>query len=165
VQGGTYNTLLRVLERWAWPTCTADSQLPLYVMNVAYPLVDAEVLRFCPGQARVLVVEEGQPNFIEQNIATILRPGGHAALHGKDCCRWPANTPRPRCCCAAWRFLQSLPAAAQLCRAAAPTLPPCRASGCAAPRGAVARRRRHQVQVARRRASAPAAPSGRSSPR
>jgi indolepyruvate ferredoxin oxidoreductase alpha subunit len=33
----------------------------------------------------VLLVEEGQPNFIEQNLATILRQGDvQTTLHGKD---------------------------------------------------------------------------------
>jgi indolepyruvate ferredoxin oxidoreductase, alpha subunit len=54
-------------------------------MNVAYPVIDSEVLRFCEGKRAVLMVEEGQPNFIEQNIATILRQAGSTtALHGKD---------------------------------------------------------------------------------
>ena len=67
------------------PTCTAIRSVPLYVMNVAYPVIDAEVLRFCAGKRAVLMVEEGQPNFIEQNIATILRRAGlMTALHGKD---------------------------------------------------------------------------------
>ena len=57
----------------------------IYVMNVAYPLIDSEVLRFCQGKRAVLLVEEGQPNFVEQNIANVLRQGGGAtALHGKD---------------------------------------------------------------------------------
>jgi indolepyruvate ferredoxin oxidoreductase alpha subunit len=85
VQGGSYNTLLRVLERLAVADVHGRSQVPLYVMNVAYPLIDDEVLRFCEGKRAVLVVEEGQPNYIEQNIAAILRTAGvGAALHGKD---------------------------------------------------------------------------------
>ncbi len=85
VQGGSYNTLLRVMERLGVADVFGASQVPLYVMNVAYPVIDAEVLRFCAGKRAVLLVEEGQPNFIEQNIASILRSAGEpAALHGKD---------------------------------------------------------------------------------
>ena len=85
VQGGSYNTLARVLERLGMADVYGASRLPLYVMNVAYPVVDAEVLRFCAGKRAVLMIEEGQPNFIEQNIATILRrDGSPTALHGKD---------------------------------------------------------------------------------
>ena len=54
-------------------------------MNVAYPVIDSEVQRFCMGKKAVLIVEEGQPNYVEQNIATILRQAGSVAtLHGKD---------------------------------------------------------------------------------
>jgi len=85
VQGGSYNTLVRVLERLGLADVYGNSRIPLYCMNVAYPVIDAEVLRFCEGKRAVLMVEEGQPNFIEQNIATILRQAGVAtALHGKD---------------------------------------------------------------------------------
>jgi indolepyruvate ferredoxin oxidoreductase alpha subunit len=85
VQGGSYNTLVRVLERLGLADVYGNTRIPLYVMNVAYPVVDSEVLRFCEGKRAVLMVEEGQPNFIEQNIALLLRQAGSAiALHGKD---------------------------------------------------------------------------------
>ncbi|MEO6032668.1 MAG: indolepyruvate ferredoxin oxidoreductase, partial [Burkholderiaceae bacterium] len=85
VQGGNYNTLMRALERLGVADVYGNSKIPLYVMNVAYPVIDSEVLRFCEGKRAVLMVEEGQPNFIEQNIATILRQGGcTTTLHGKD---------------------------------------------------------------------------------
>jgi indolepyruvate ferredoxin oxidoreductase alpha subunit len=85
VQGGSYNTLLRVMERLGVADVYGRTRIPLYVMNVAYPVVDSEVLRFCQGKRAVLVVEEGQPNFIEQNIGHILRQAGSATvLQGKD---------------------------------------------------------------------------------
>ena len=85
VQGGCYNTLVRALERLGLADVYGRGQLPLYVMNVAYPVIDAEVLRFCEGKRAVLLVEEGQPNFLEQSIATTLRQAGSVtALHGKD---------------------------------------------------------------------------------
>ncbi|MHC5920149.1 hypothetical protein ACYT7P_10050, partial [Streptococcus pyogenes] len=50
-----------------------------------YPLVDAEFDRFCQGKRAILVLEEGQPNFVEQNVANILRQLGlPTQLHGKD---------------------------------------------------------------------------------
>jgi indolepyruvate ferredoxin oxidoreductase alpha subunit len=85
VQGGGYNTALRALERLGLADVYGESKVPLYVMNVAYPLIDDEFERFCRGKQAVLVLEEGQPNFVEQNIADILRRVGAAtALHGKD---------------------------------------------------------------------------------
>ncbi|HEX7440526.1 MAG TPA: indolepyruvate ferredoxin oxidoreductase subunit alpha, partial [Caldimonas sp.] len=85
VQGGLYNTLLRALERLGLADVYGNSQIPLYAMNVAYPVVDNEVRRFCAVKRAVLLVEEGQPNFLEQNLATILRRADlQTALHGKD---------------------------------------------------------------------------------
>ncbi|TDF67307.1 indolepyruvate ferredoxin oxidoreductase subunit alpha [Cupriavidus sp. L7L] len=85
VQGGSYNTLIRALEQLGLADVFGESRIPLYVMNVAYPLIDSEWERFCAGKRAVLVLEEGQPNFIEQNAANILRiAGAKVTLHGKD---------------------------------------------------------------------------------
>jgi indolepyruvate ferredoxin oxidoreductase alpha subunit len=85
VQGGMYNTVARALERLGLADVYGRTRVPLYVMNVAYPVVEPEVLRFAEGKRALLVVEEGQPNFVEQTIATMLRTAGStAALHGKD---------------------------------------------------------------------------------
>jgi indolepyruvate ferredoxin oxidoreductase alpha subunit len=85
VQGGSYNTVLRALERLGLADVYGESKVPLYVMNVAYPLVDSEWQRFCQDKRAVLVIEEGQPNFVEQNASAILRQVDCAAmLHGKD---------------------------------------------------------------------------------
>jgi indolepyruvate ferredoxin oxidoreductase alpha subunit len=85
VQGGHCNAVLRSLERLGLADVYGRSQVPIYVMNVAYPVIESEVLRFAAGKRAVLIVEEGQPNFIEQTLATVLRRGdATAALHGKD---------------------------------------------------------------------------------
>lgn len=85
VQGGSYNTVLRALERLGLADVYGESAIPLYVMNVAYPLINSEWERFCAGKRAVLVIEEGQPNFVEQNASAILRQRGvNATLHGKD---------------------------------------------------------------------------------
>src|SRR6185295_17331731 len=85
VQGGNYNALVRALGRLGLADVYGRSQVPIYVLNVTYPLVPNELVRFCAGKRAVLLVEEGQPNFIEQNLATILRQADlQTALHGKD---------------------------------------------------------------------------------
>ncbi|CAB3665090.1 thiamine pyrophosphate-dependent enzyme [Achromobacter kerstersii] len=85
VQGGGYNTLIRALELLGLADVFGESRIPLYVMNVAYPLIDSEWKRFCSDKRAVLILEEGQPNFVEQNAANILRQAGtSASLHGKD---------------------------------------------------------------------------------
>ena len=85
VQGGLYNTLIRSLQLLGLSDLYGNSRIPLYVMNVTYPLVDAELRRFCTGKRAVLMTEEGQPEFIEQALNTILRNADlPARVHGKD---------------------------------------------------------------------------------
>src|SRR6478752_7556914 len=73
MQGGMYNTALRALEVLGLADVFGDSRIPLYVLNVTYPLIDAEFVHFCAGKKAILVIEEGQPEFIEQAVNTILR--------------------------------------------------------------------------------------------
>ena len=73
VQGGLYNTTLRGLELLGLADSFGDSKVPIYCLNVTYPLVDAEFVRFCAGKKAILIVEEGQPDYIEQAVNTILR--------------------------------------------------------------------------------------------
>jgi len=85
VQGGHYNALQRTMERLGLADAFGGTQIPIYVLNVTYPLVDDEVTEFCAGKNAVLLVEEGQPNYIEQAINTVLRKSGsNTRLYGKD---------------------------------------------------------------------------------
>jgi indolepyruvate ferredoxin oxidoreductase alpha subunit len=85
LQGGLYNAVLRALELLGLADAFGNTQVPLYVLNVTYPLADAQFTRFCADKRAVLIVEEGQPDFIEQAVNTILRRAGlDTALHGKD---------------------------------------------------------------------------------
>jgi indolepyruvate ferredoxin oxidoreductase, alpha subunit len=73
LQGGMYNGVVRGLERLGLADVWGTTRVPLYVMNVTYPLIDDEIAEFCATKKAVLIVEEGQPEFIEQAINTILR--------------------------------------------------------------------------------------------
>jgi len=85
VQGGMYNGLIRALQRLGLADIYGETQVPIYVLNVTYPLVTTEFLGFCSGKSAVLVIEEGQPEFIEQGLSTMLyRAGSSVKLHGKD---------------------------------------------------------------------------------
>jgi indolepyruvate ferredoxin oxidoreductase alpha subunit len=85
VQGGLYNNLLRALRLAGLADDFGNSRVPILALNVVYPLVPEEITAFCAGKRAVLVVEEGQPEFIEQDIATILRRADlQTRLHGKD---------------------------------------------------------------------------------
>lgn len=73
LQGGLYNGVMRALLRLGLADVWGLTRVPLYVLNVTYPLIEDEVARFCRDKRAVLVVEEGQPDFIEQALAKILR--------------------------------------------------------------------------------------------
>ena len=73
LQGGMYNSVIRALQFLGQADAYGRSKVPLYVMNVTYPLVDDEVAEFCSGKRAVLMVEEGHPEYIEQSVNTILR--------------------------------------------------------------------------------------------
>jgi indolepyruvate ferredoxin oxidoreductase, alpha subunit len=73
LQGGLYNNALRALELLGYADVYGTSRVPLYILNVTYPLVADEWVRFCAGKRAVLVIEEGQPEFIEQAANQMLR--------------------------------------------------------------------------------------------
>ena len=73
LQGGLYNNTLRALELLGCADPFGSSALPLYILNVTYPLVPQEWERFCRGKRAVLIVEEGQPEYIEQAANQMLR--------------------------------------------------------------------------------------------
>ncbi len=85
VQGGLYNTTIRALQQAGLADSAGNTQVPMMVLNVVYPLVPQQVERFCAGKRAVLVIEEGQPEYIEQDVATLLRRAElQTRLHGKD---------------------------------------------------------------------------------
>ena len=85
VQGGIAPALLRSLQQFGLADAFGHSELPLLVLNVTYPLVPEQIAGFAEGKRAVLVVEEGSPEYIEQEIATHLRRRDlQTALHGKD---------------------------------------------------------------------------------
>jgi len=85
VQGGLYNSVVRALELIGQADIYGNTPLPLYVMNVAYPLIDDELVAFCRDKKAVLLVEEGQPDFVEQALHAILRKADVATrIEGKS---------------------------------------------------------------------------------
>ena len=85
VQGGLYNNLIRALQTLDLADAWGRTRIPILNLNVVYPLVPEQITGFCAGKRAVLVVEEGQPDFIEQELNTILRRADlQTPLHGKD---------------------------------------------------------------------------------
>jgi indolepyruvate ferredoxin oxidoreductase alpha subunit len=84
-QGGMFNGVMRALMHLGLADIYGQCLVPVYVLNMTYPLVDDEIVEFCRGKASVLVVEEGQPEFIEQAVAACLpRNDIEARVSGKD---------------------------------------------------------------------------------
>ncbi len=79
VQGGLYNTMMRALELRGLADSFGNSTLPVYCLNVTYPMIDAEVIDFCRDKKAVLMIEEGQPEYIEQAVNSILKNADVAA--------------------------------------------------------------------------------------
>ncbi|MGE5779398.1 MAG: thiamine pyrophosphate-dependent enzyme [Hyphomicrobiales bacterium] len=73
VLGGLTNGVLRALARLDLADLYGASRIPIYVLNVAFPLVPEELREFCAGKRAVLVVEEGSPDYVEQAVNVELR--------------------------------------------------------------------------------------------
>jgi len=85
VQGGFYNSVMRSLQQLGLADVYGETAVPIYVLNVTYPLIDDEVATFAIDKKAILMVEEGQPEFIEQALNTILRRRDiQTKISGKD---------------------------------------------------------------------------------
>jgi len=72
-------------ERIGLADVYGNTIVPLHVLNVTYPLIDDEVATFAIDKKAILMVEEGQPEFIEQALNTILRRRDiQTKISGKD---------------------------------------------------------------------------------
>jgi len=79
LQGGLYNGVVRALENLGYADSFGRTDIPLYVLNVTYPLIAEEFERFAADKSAVLILEEGQPEFIEQSMNQFLREAGLSA--------------------------------------------------------------------------------------
>jgi indolepyruvate ferredoxin oxidoreductase, alpha subunit len=85
MQGGQWNTTLRTLHLLGAADGAGRSPIPLLVLNAIHPLVPEQLVDFLRGKRRVLVVEEGMPNFIERELAALAHDENlDVEIHGKD---------------------------------------------------------------------------------
>jgi indolepyruvate ferredoxin oxidoreductase alpha subunit len=85
VQGGLYNSLIRALQQFGLADAFGEAEIPILVLNVTFPLVPEEIAQFCLGKRAVLILEEGTPEYIEQEIlASLRRLDINTPIHGKD---------------------------------------------------------------------------------
>jgi indolepyruvate ferredoxin oxidoreductase alpha subunit len=83
--GGMYNSTMRALQYLGLADTYGESAVPLYVLNVAYPLIEDELIDFCGDKRAVLMIEEGAPDYIERDLNTILRRRDiQTKVSGKD---------------------------------------------------------------------------------
>ena len=62
-----------------------NTEVPILCLNLVYPLIPEEIETFITHKDQILVVEEGNPNFIESQIAEIAQRGKiECVIHGKD---------------------------------------------------------------------------------
>jgi indolepyruvate ferredoxin oxidoreductase, alpha subunit len=85
-QGGMYNAVIRALQLLGHADAFGNSRIPIYCLNVTYPLIPEEVVDFSRNKDSILIIEEGQPAYIEDAILAILRRADANAVkvHGKD---------------------------------------------------------------------------------
>lgn len=85
VQGGVFNVLNGRLALAGLSDAFGNVKVPTLVLNVTYPLVPEQIANFCAGKKSVLIVEEGNPEFIEQAVGQILRKADlNTKIYGKD---------------------------------------------------------------------------------
>ena len=83
--GTIYNSLIRSLYHLGESDLVGESSVPIYNLNVTYPLVPDEIAKFLSGKKSVLIVEEGMPNLIEEHIRAIAqRSRLDVDIFGKD---------------------------------------------------------------------------------
>ncbi|MES5486508.1 indolepyruvate ferredoxin oxidoreductase subunit alpha [Bradyrhizobium sp. INPA03-11B] len=86
MQGGMYNHVISALRAIGLADDFGNSRIPLLVLNCVYPLVPDEIENFCRDKKAVLVIEEGQPNYIENDIKALISDAGIGTkINGKNC--------------------------------------------------------------------------------
>lgn len=85
LQGGVYGVTLRGLRLLGCADALGRTDIPLLVLNVVFPLVPEQIETFLRDKDHVLIVEEGNPAFIEQEVCAIAqRAGLNCRVWGKD---------------------------------------------------------------------------------
>ena len=85
IQGGLYNNLISALEEMDLSDSLGNSKISIYVLNVVHPLIPDEIISYTKKFKALLVIEEGQPQYIEQEIGLLLHKEKiQVDLKGKD---------------------------------------------------------------------------------
>ena len=83
--GHIYNSLIRCLYHLGESDLSGNSNIPIYNLNVTYPLVPNELVKFFDNKKSILILEEGMPNLIEEHIRAIAQKSKcDLDIYGKD---------------------------------------------------------------------------------
>jgi len=83
--GTVYNSLIRCLYNLGEANLHGETRIPILNLNVTHPIVPEEIINFIDGKKAVLIVEEGMPNLIEEQIrSTAQRAKLNLDIFGKD---------------------------------------------------------------------------------
>ena len=69
--GMIFNSLMRCLYNLGEANLYGETRIPILNLNVTNPLVPEEIILFLRDKKAVLIVEEGMPNLIEEQIRSI----------------------------------------------------------------------------------------------
>ena len=73
VQGGLYNNLISTLKEMSLSDETGNSKISIYILNIVHPLVPEEIENYAKKFKGLLIIEEGQPPYIEQEIGLLIQ--------------------------------------------------------------------------------------------
>lgn len=83
--GMVFNSLMRCLHNLGEADVYGEARVPIMCLNVINPLVPDEIVEFMRHKKAVLVVEEGMPNLIEEQIRAIAQRAKLTLdIYGKD---------------------------------------------------------------------------------
>lgn len=85
IQGGLYNTVQRQLNELGLADEHGNADVDILCLNVTFPMVPDEIVAFSRGKDHLLVLEEGNPAFMEQQMLRWLVDADYTGkLHGKS---------------------------------------------------------------------------------
>ncbi len=85
VQGGLYNNLIAALKEMDMSDSLGNTKISIYVLNIVHPLIPDEVISYAKKFKAILVIEEGQPQYIEQELGLLFHKEKiEVSLAGKD---------------------------------------------------------------------------------
>ncbi|MEI2387008.1 indolepyruvate ferredoxin oxidoreductase subunit alpha [Breoghania sp. JC706] len=85
IQGGLYNTVMRQLGEMGLADENGTPDIDILCLNVTYPLVPDELIAFARDKDRVLVIEEGNPAYMEQQMLRMTVDAGLSTrIDGKN---------------------------------------------------------------------------------